>query len=62
MFRKPSLNFIHVAICASFLSACAVGPDYERPEVNPPEKFRSESSQPSEGVALGTVLSMKKTR
>ncbi len=57
MFRKPSLNFIHVAICASFLSACAVGPDYERPEVNPPEKFRSESSQPSEGVALGTVLS-----
>lgn len=39
------------------LSACAVGPDYERPDVNAPDQFRSAQTDPTDGNKLGTVTS-----
>ena len=42
MIRKPcSHNLISAMASACLLTACAVGPDYERPNVNAPEQFRS---------------------
>lgn len=39
-------------MCFLFLSACAVGPDYSRPDLSPPEKFRmAESAQEAESFA-----------
>jgi outer membrane protein, multidrug efflux system len=42
---------------ATLLTACAVGPDYERPDVNAPEQFRSAQNASTDGAALGTVTS-----
>ena len=42
MIRKPCIhNLISAMASACLLTACAVGPDYERPNVNAPEQFRS---------------------
>ncbi|MEN9880137.1 MAG: hypothetical protein RIQ55_783 [Pseudomonadota bacterium] len=42
---------------ATLLSACAVGPDYERPDVSAPDQFRSSPPESADGSALGTVSS-----
>ena len=42
---------------ATLLTACAVGPDYERPDVNVPNQFRSAQTTSTDGAALGTVTS-----
>ncbi len=42
MIHKPCIhNLISAMASACLLTACAVGPDYERPNVNAPEQFRS---------------------
>ena len=41
MMHTPQPRLLWVLICSALLSACAVGPDYERPDVNAPEQFRS---------------------
>lgn len=41
MIRTPYRRLVWPLTCASLLSACAVGPDYKRPDVNAPEQFRS---------------------
>lgn len=44
MIRTPQARHLWMLACAALLSACAVGPDYERPAVNAPEQFRSETT------------------
>lgn len=44
MMRTPQPRLLWVLTCSALLSACAVGPDYERPDVNAPEQFRSAAS------------------
>jgi outer membrane protein, multidrug efflux system len=34
-------------LCMATLSGCAVGPDYKRPDVRPPEAYRGEAAGPS---------------
>ena len=41
MIRAHQPRLLWVLTCSALLSACAVGPDYERPDTNAPEKFRS---------------------
>ena len=57
MSHHAARTLLAVMVCAAFLSACAVGPDYERPDVNAPEQFRSAPTQPSDGSSLGTISS-----
>ena len=46
-----------VATCA-LLSACAVGPDYQRPLVATPEQFRQEPGKVASIVLIGNLLSI----
>lgn len=58
MMRAGSCRgLMSIVTAAGLLSACAVGPDYLRPDVNAPEQFRSATSQPSDGSALDSVNS-----
>lgn len=41
MIRMHQPRQLWLLTCAALLSACAVGPDYKRPDVNAPEQFRS---------------------
>ena len=41
MIRVPQPRLLWLLTSTALLSACAVGPDYERPNVNAPEQFRS---------------------
>ena len=40
---------------AALLSACAVGPDYQRPEVETPGRYRSAAPQPPDGLAVQPI-------
>lgn len=41
MIRTYKPRLLWALTCATLLPACAVGPDYQRPDVNAPEQFRS---------------------
>lgn len=47
--RRPS-HLSWVLISAGLLSACAVGPDYHRPEISTPERYRSAPEQQTEST------------
>ena len=47
MIRTPQRRLLWVLTSSALLSACAVGPDYERPDVNAPEQFRSDAAAKS---------------
>ena len=55
MIRMPQRRHLWVLTCSALLSACAVGPDYERPEVNAPEQLRSEASADQATPRLATT-------
>ncbi|MGH8123501.1 MAG: efflux transporter outer membrane subunit [Rudaea sp.] len=38
--RSSGLNFLAVAACGALLSACAVGPDYKKPELATPAAYK----------------------
>ena len=59
MIRKPCIhNLISAMASACLLTACAVGPDYERPNVNAPEQFRSAvTTEANPSAAAPTSLS-----
>ena len=52
MMRTPQPRLLWLLISTALLSGCAVGPDYERPDVNAPEQFRS---APTSGQAIPEV-------
>ena len=52
MNHRRHLRFCWTLASASLLSACAVGPDYQRPDVDTPESYRSSSAQPANPNAL----------
>ena len=56
MIRQPQRRLLWVLTCTAMLSACAVGPDYERPDTNNPESFRSAATSPSPTTSGDTQL------
>ena len=48
-------GLVSLLASAGLLAGCAVGPDYQRPDVNAPTQFRSENAQAADGSALGSV-------
>lgn len=52
-----AMRRVTALLAALLLAGCMVGPDYQRPDVNAPEQFRSAAAAPADGQALGTVLS-----
>ena len=54
VFRAPALT---VMFCAVFLSACAIGPDYQRPQVAEPAQYKEahgwRQAAPSDTLARG---------
>lgn len=57
MIRKPYRTLLSALTSAGLLSACAVGPDYERPDVNAPEQFRSAvTAEPNPTAAAPATL------
>ena len=53
---SPSL-LVGILVSAGILTGCAVGPDYERPNTNDPESFRSAATSPSPTTPSDTQLS-----
>ncbi|MCY1398058.1 Outer membrane protein OprM [compost metagenome] len=55
---KPQrLRLLSLSLCALMLSACALGPDYQRPDVTTPAQFKQaegwRQAQPADGLARG---------
>ncbi len=55
MIRAHQPRLLWVLTCTALLSACAVGPDYERPDVNAPEQFRSAATAETPAKDLNTA-------
>ncbi len=51
MKLDPRCKIAHGLIAAALLAGCALGPDYKRPPVSPPNAFRSQAT-PGESVSL----------
>ncbi len=56
MTRHYPGSLIGLLISAGILTGCAVGPDYERPDTNNPESFRSAAASPSPTVSSDVQL------
>lgn len=54
---RQSRRLVWPLTAVTLLSACAVGPDYERPDVNAPDQFRSSQAESADGNALVSVSS-----
>ncbi len=56
VFQRPA-HWLGVGVCALFLSACAVGPDYKKPDVTTPAQFKEAAgwrqAAPSDAMARG---------
>jgi multidrug efflux system outer membrane protein len=59
MIRPHQPRLLCVLTCTALLSACAVGPDYERPDTNTPEQLRSATTAdaPSQSVNVASLSS-----
>ena len=55
MIYSQQPRLLWVLIGSALLSACAVGPDYERPDVNAPEQFRSAPPSAEQSTAPATA-------
>lgn len=51
LILSPKIKALAVAMLASLLSACAVGPAYQRPDIPQPERFRHAPEQVQESPA-----------
>jgi multidrug efflux system outer membrane protein len=56
MTRHYPRSLIGILISAGILTGCAVGPDYERPDTNNPESFRSAATSPAPTISSDVQL------
>ncbi len=54
MSRNPRWWMVFAVVALALLTGCAVGPDYERPELSPPEAFRGQLA-PGEAASLADL-------
>ena len=56
VLQRP-VRWLGLGLCAMFLSACAVGPDYKKPEMTTPAQFKQaegwRQAAPSDALARG---------
>jgi NodT family efflux transporter outer membrane factor (OMF) lipoprotein len=48
--RTRALRGLATALCCALMSACAVGPDYQRPDIDLGEDYKQRSGQPVAGL------------
>lgn len=56
MTRHFPRSLISLLITTGILTGCAVGPDYERPDTNNPESFRSAATSPAPTISTDVQL------